>query len=90
MKIRRSKGLEDGTRAEGGLSVSFLVRAREEKAESGATSLRIFVRNLQTGREQYLNDPAQLGELVLRHLREARQDESGAEDRPGQASRTGS
>ncbi len=88
MDNRRSKGFEDGTRAEGSLSVSLLVRARVEEA-SGTTTVKVFVRNLQTGREQYLSDPSHLGELVLRQLR-AWKGESDSETGDQPKSRTGS
>lgn len=90
MDRRREKGFEEEVRAGEGPSVSFLVRARQEEAESGAMSTKIFVRNLRTGREQYVGDPVQLGELVLRHLREAQKRESAPETTSEDASRTGS
>jgi len=87
MNRRRVKGFEDELRPAEGASASFLVRAREEEAESGAVSIKIFVRNLQTGREQYVSDPAQLGELVLRYLREAHKSGSDLETTSGDPGR---
>lgn len=51
-------------------AASFLVRCWLEprEAEGAEPVLRITVRNLQTGEEQHLSDPRQLGERVLRHL----------------------
>jgi hypothetical protein len=51
-------------------SASFLVRCWLEprEAEGAQPAVRLTVRNLQTGEEQHLSDPRQLGERVLRHL----------------------
>jgi hypothetical protein len=51
-------------------AASFLVRCWLEPRETeGAEPLvRITLRNLQTGEEQHLSDPRQLGERVVRHL----------------------
>ena len=50
-----------------------MVRCWEEPREqAGETPVfRCFVRDLRTGEERYLSDPRELGELILRRLREA-------------------
>jgi hypothetical protein len=50
-----------------------MVRCWEEPREEGSDPpvYRCFVRDLKTGEERYLSDPKDLGELVLRRLREA-------------------
>lgn len=56
-------------------SGSFLVRFWvEPSAGPGEQALRGCIRNLQTGEEQYLNDPGKIGDLVLRHLDKAPRD----------------
>lgn len=49
---------------------SFLVRCWLEPRETAGTEpvVRVTVRNLQTGEEQHLSDPRQLGDRLLRHL----------------------
>lgn len=49
---------------------SFLVRVwQERRREAGAEPvLRVYVRNLRTGEEQYLGDLDQLAEPIRRHL----------------------
>lgn len=51
-------------------AASFLVRCWLEprEAEGAEPVVRITVRNLQTGEEQHLSDPRQLGERLVRHL----------------------
>lgn len=51
-------------------AASFLVRCWLEprEAEGAPPVVRITMRNLQTGEEQHLSDPRQLGDRVLRHL----------------------
>lgn len=51
-------------------AASFLVRCWLEprEAEGAEPVVRVTVRNLQTGEEQHLSDPRQLGERVLRQL----------------------
>lgn len=53
-------------------SLSWMIRCWEEPREQaeGETVFRCFVRDLKTGEERYLSDPRELGELVLRRLRE--------------------
>lgn len=72
--MERARGKKDGVP----VSASFLVRVRREE------SLRIFVRNLQTGEEKYLSDPASLGPHLMRQLGEA----STALDAPGRGERS--
>ena len=59
-----------GRRQERQKSDSFLVRCwREPREVDGQPAvLRVYVRNLRTGEEHYLNDASQIGELVERGL----------------------
>ena len=49
-------------------SGSFLVRCWAEPRELDGEPevLRVYVRNLRTGEEHYIGDPASLGEMLLR------------------------
>lgn len=51
-------------------SDSFLVRCWREPREVADQPdvVRVYVRNLRTGEEHYLNDPSQVGDLVERGL----------------------
>lgn len=51
---------------------SWMVRCWEEPRERAGEEpiVRFFVRDLRTGEERYLSDPRELGELMLRKLRE--------------------
>ena len=63
-----------------GPTLSWLVRCWEEPLENPHERpvFRCYVRDLKTGEERYLNDPRELGEMVLRKMREAaRREESG-------------
>jgi hypothetical protein len=53
--------------------MSWLVRCWEEprEEEPGTPVVRCSLRNLRTGEEHHVSDPGKLGEIVLRHLREA-------------------
>ena len=53
-------------------SGSFLVRFWVEPSESGEQVLRGCIKNLQTGKEQYVNDPGKIGDLVRGHLKDRR------------------
>lgn len=55
------------------VSDSFLVRCWREPRELADQPdiLRVYVRNLRTGEEHYLNQPSQVGELVERGLQDA-------------------
>ena len=61
-----------GRRLESKVSDSFLVRCWREPREVADEPdvMRLYVRNLRTGEEHYLNDPAQIGELVERGLQQ--------------------
>ena len=54
------------------MSDSFLVRCWKEPREVADEPevMRLYVRNLRTGEEHYLNDASQIAELVQRGLRE--------------------
>ena len=66
----------------GSLALSWLVRCWEEPREQSQEDpvLRGFVRDLKTGKERYLSDPRELGEMLTRELREA--GEESAEGEP--------
>jgi hypothetical protein len=49
-------------------SGSFLLRIWSEQGE--APRVRVFIRNLKTGEEQYLGDLDQLGDTVLRQFQQ--------------------
>ncbi len=55
------------------LSDSFLVRCWMEPREMSDQPdiVRVYVRNLRTGEEHYLNQPSQVGEVIQRGLRQA-------------------
>ena len=55
------------------VSDSFLVRCWREPRELADQPdiVRVYVRNLRTGEEHYLNQPSQVGEVVERGLQEA-------------------
>ena len=55
------------------MSDSFLVRCWMEPREVAGQPdvVRVYVRNLRTGEEHYLNDPSQIGEVVERGLQQA-------------------
>lgn len=56
-------------------TMSWLVRWWEEMREDPreAPVVRCFIRDLRTGEERYLDDPRELGELMLQRLRAARE-----------------
>lgn len=51
-------------------SGSFLLRVWAEK-DGEAPRVRVFLRNLKTGEEQYLGDLDQIGETVLRQFQQS-------------------
>lgn len=57
------------------LSSSFLVRCWVEprEAEDEPEVLRVYVRNLRTQEEHYINDPATVGAVLRRDLLQARE-----------------
>ncbi len=61
-------------------SGSFLVRFWVEPSESGDQVLRGCIKNLQTGKEQYVNDPGKIGDLVRGHLKEKEKKGGKAEE----------
>ncbi len=65
------------------MSDSFLVRCWMEPREVADQPdvVRVYVRNLRTGEEHYLNDASQIGELVERGLQQAVGRGSESEDR---------
>lgn len=64
---------------------SYLVRIWEEPRESGIGSARMrgYVRDLRTGEETYLDDPAELGDYLGRQLVPAARERSGEARGPG-------
>jgi hypothetical protein len=55
-----------GSEAQSGGSSSFLVRMWREPQAAGSGPVRVYLRNLQTGEELYLGDPARVGEVLSR------------------------
>ena len=76
--------MSEGKPKTGSLALSWLVRCWEEPREQSQEDpvLRGFVRDLKTGKERYLSDPRELGEILTRELREAGEAEKPAEDEP--------
>jgi hypothetical protein len=70
MNLDRLSEKTDAPRQRENNSGSFLLRIwKEESAAEGTTPrVRVFIRNLKTGEEQYLGDLDQLGDMVLRHF----------------------
>ena len=67
----RSETAPDDRSQEGRKSASFLVRVWAEQKEASGDSdspLRVYVKDLQTGEESYLQDPGGLGERMRRSL----------------------
>ena len=65
----------------GSIALSWLVRCWEEPSQQPDESpvLRGFVRDLKTGKERYLSDPGELGEMVTQEILEVertREDEA--------------
>lgn len=65
----------------GSIALSWLVRCWEEPSQQpeGHPVLRGFIRDLKTGKERYLSDPGELGEMVTQEILEAehaREDEA--------------
>ena len=62
-------------------TLSWMIRCWEEPRgqEEGEPVFRCFVRDLKTGEERYVSDPRELGELVLRRLRESGRTSRGAQ-----------
>ena len=57
----------------GSYALSWLVRVWEEpqaREPEGDPVLRCFVRDLKTGEERYLSDPAEIDDLVTRRMKE--------------------
>lgn len=57
-------------------TMSWLVRFWEEPREDPQETpvVRCFIRDLRTGEERYVNDPRELGGLMLQRLRAAREE----------------
>ena len=74
--------MTDVKRKGGSPTMSWLVRCWEESREvaQGEPVPRCFVRDLRTGEERYLNDPREIGELMLRQLRAAERERAEAPD----------
>ncbi len=66
---------------------SFLVRcwAEPREQESREPVVRVYVRNLKTGKEQYLSSPIEVAELLLRDVEERRQREVAGDDDLGES-----
>jgi hypothetical protein len=66
----------------GSIALSWLVRCWEEPGQQPDEPpvLRAFVRDLKTGKERYLSDPGELGEMATQEILEAektREEEEG-------------
>jgi hypothetical protein len=64
----------------GSIALSWLVRCWEEpsqQAGDGGPVLRAFVRDLKTGKERYLSDPGELGEIATQEILEAERAREG-------------
>lgn len=61
-------------------SGSFLVRCWAEPRETDGQPevVRVYVRNLRTGEEHYISDPARLGEMLQRGVQQERDGRSPA------------
>ena len=66
------------------MSDSFLVRCWKEPREVADQPdvVRVYIRNLRTGEEHYLNEPSQVGELVERGLQQVADPAIESTDRP--------
>jgi hypothetical protein len=65
----------------GSIALTWLVRCWEEPSEQSEDRpvLRGFIRDLKTGKERYLSDPGELGEMVTQEILEVertREDEA--------------
>ena len=69
-------------RQERQMSDSFLVRCWKEPREGADQPdvVRVYVRNLRTGEEHYLNEPSQVGELVERGLQQITEQATESDD----------
>jgi hypothetical protein len=69
----------------GSIALTWLVRCWEEPSEQSEDRpvLRGFIRDLKTGKERYLSDPGELGEMVTQEILEVertREDEAEKAD----------
>ncbi len=64
------------------MSDSFLVRCWKEPREVADQPdvVRVYIRNLRTGEEHYLNEPSQVGELVERGLQQITEQATASDD----------
>ena len=66
--------------AKEGKSSSFLVRMWREPQATSPGPVRVYFRNLQTGEELYLSEPARVGEVLSREAAAmGQEEETGAE-----------
>jgi hypothetical protein len=77
----KSVSAERKGNSRGALSSSFLVRVWREHREGDweEKPVRVYLRNLRTGEEQYLKDPLQVGEWITRELESKREVQGEAE-----------
>jgi hypothetical protein len=68
-----------------GESSSFLVRMWREPQATGEGPVRVYLRNLQTGEELYLGDPARVGEVLSHEVPPADQEETSGTDQTSTA-----
>ncbi len=69
----------------GSIALSWLVRCWEEPSQQSEDRpvLRGFVRDLKTGKERYLSDPGELGEMVTQEILEAERTREDEAEKPG-------
>jgi len=67
----------------GSIALSWLVRCWEEPGQQPDEPpvLRAFVRDLKTGKERYLSDPGELGEMATQEILEAEKTREEGEEK---------
>ena len=87
---REEGGKTDPERARNHQSGSFLVRFWVEPSDvPGEPVLRGCIKNLQTGKEQYVNDPEKIGDLVRGHLKDKEKDKGRDREQEKEAEKDG-
>jgi len=66
------------------IALSLLVRCLEEPSQQPDEPpvLRAFVRDLKTGKERYLSDPGELGEMVTQEILEVERTREDEAEKP--------
>lgn len=87
---REEGGKADPERARNHQSGSFLVRFWVEPSDvPGEQVLRGCIKNLQTGKEQYVSDPEKIGDLVRGHLKDKEKDKEKNREREKETEKDG-